>query len=123
MTFWEQGMHVKHDNLCQSGKFNFGVAGLILLCTTLGQDWAQNNVWKVIQNICAKTHEKLMSDDEDLNAEEANELCHAIWAMHGIYSAYVCWNGKLAKQFVKTTVKITTSITETKGSILKTNIS
>jgi len=72
MAFWEKGMHVKHFTLNQSGKFNFGVAGLILLCTTLGQEWAQNNVWKVIQNTCGKSHEKLISDDEDLSAGEAN---------------------------------------------------
>ena len=43
--------------------------------------------------------------------------------MHGIYSAYICWNGKLAKQFVKTAVKITIQLTQTKGSALKANIS
>ena len=41
------------------------------------------------------------------------ELCHAIWAMHGMYSAYVCWNGKIAKQFAKQIVKITASMTQT----------
>ena len=51
------------------------------------------------------------------------ELCHAIWAMHGMYSAYVCWNGKIAKQFAKQIVKITASMTQTQGSVLKMNIS
>ena len=51
------------------------------------------------------------------------ELCHAIWAMQGIYSAYVSWNGKIAKQFVKTTVKITSSMTQATGSTSKMNIS
>ena len=43
--------------------------------------------------------------------------------MHGMYSAYVCWNGKIAKQFAKQIVKITASMTQTKGSALKVNIS
>ena len=43
--------------------------------------------------------------------------------MHGMYSAYNCWNGKIAKQFVKQVVKITASMTQTKGSTLKMNIS
>merc|ERR1719427_1076545 len=123
MRFWEHGMHVKHDVLDQSEKFNFGIAGLTLLCTTLGQEWAQSNVWKIIQMNCKKSHASLLSDEADLKVGEANELCHAIWAMNGLYSAYVSWKGKIAKQFVKNTVKITKSITETKGSTIKTNIS
>jgi len=43
--------------------------------------------------------------------------------MQGMYSAYVCWNGKIAKQFAKQIVKITASMTQTKGSTLKMNIS
>ena len=43
--------------------------------------------------------------------------------MQGIYSAYVSWNGKIAKQFVKVTVKITSSMTQATGSKSKMNIS
>ena len=43
--------------------------------------------------------------------------------MQGIYSAYVSWNGKIAKQFVKITVKITASMTQATGSTSKLNIS
>ena len=51
------------------------------------------------------------------------ELCHAIWAMHSIYSAYVSWNGKIAKHLIKDTVKKLQEMTPPKGSTLKINIS
>ena len=51
------------------------------------------------------------------------ELCHTIWSMHSVYSAYVGWNGKLAMQMVTDTVDKLSLMAQSKGSTLKINIS
>ena len=48
------------------------MAGLTLLCTTLGENWAKQNLWRAIEVNCAKSHERLVSNKEDVTVEQAS---------------------------------------------------
>ena len=38
----------------------------------MGKNWAKQNIWRAIEVNCAKSHERLVSNKEDVTVEQAS---------------------------------------------------